>query len=260
MNNLFKPIATISDTNKLFVMCAWAAFTIIAWFTVSITFVPTPIEVFQSWLFLIKQESLLVELYVSIVTNIQALAITTILSLLISYIVVLPFMYPFVVFCSKARFFGITGFVVFFTLMFGGGHWLKVALLVFGMSVFFITSMSSVIVDTPREEFDYARTLRFSNWQIVWEVIILGKFDQALEILRQNAAMGWVMLTMVEGLNRSEGGLGALMLNESKHFKLAAVFAIQFTVLAIGILQDFSLKQIRSWLCPYAELNLEANK
>jgi NitT/TauT family transport system permease protein len=72
--------------------------------------------------------------------------------------------------------------------------------------------------------------------------------------------MGWVMLTMVEGLNRSEGGLGALMLNESKHFKLAAVFAIQFTVLAIGILQDFSLKQIRSWLCPYAELNLEANK
>ena len=48
--------------------------------------------------------------------------------------------------------------------------------------------------------------------------------------MRQNAAMGWMMLTMVEGISRSEGGVGAMLLNQNKHFHLSAVFAIQLTI------------------------------
>lgn len=252
MKNLLTPLTPDTNSNKLFAFWFWFILGSTIWFISTLnSFMPTPKEVLNSWLFLAKEESLLVELWVSWFTNIQAIAITSVISLLISYIIVLPIMKPFVNFCSKSRFFGITGFVVLFTLIFGGGHWLKVSLLVFGMSVFFITSMAAVIVDIPREEFDYARTLRFSNWGMVWEVIILGKRAQALEILRQNAAVGWVMLTMVEGLSRSEGGLGALMLNENKHFKLDAVFAIQFTILLLGALQDVGIKFMTNKICPY---------
>lgn len=258
MKNLFVPLSTPSAKSKLIAFLFTIILIIIAWiFLATANFIPQPSEVATSWFDLVKHEGLLYELGVSVKTNIEAIVITTVMSLAFAYLAVLPIFRPLVVFFSKARFFGLTGFVILFTLIFGGGHGLKVSLLVFGMSTFFITSMSSVIMEIPRDEFDYARTLRLSHWEMVWDVVIRGKFDQALEIMRQNAAMGWVMLTLVEGLTRSEGGLGALMLNENKHYKLGAVFAIQLTVLFIGIVQDQFLSFIRRIICPYAILTTE---
>ena len=80
-----------------------------------------------------------------------------------------------------------------------------------------------------------------SEWRVVWEVVILGTADQAIEVLRQNAAIGWMMLTMVEGISRSEGGVGAMLLNQNKHFRLAEVFAIQVSILMVGLVQDYGI-------------------
>ena len=120
-----------------------------------------------------------------------------------------------------------------------------------------MTSMSSVIASIPKEEFDHARTLRFSEWRVVWEVVILGTIDQAFEVMRQNAAMGWMMLTMVEGIYRAGGGIGVMLLNQDKHFRLADVFAIQVVFLLVGLLQDTVISMTRSAACPYADLTLE---
>ncbi len=86
---------------------------------------------------------------------------------------------------------------------------------------------------------------------------LLGTADKAFEVLRQNAAMGWMMLTMVEGISRSEGGVGAMLLNQNKHFHLAEVFAIQFLILFVGLAQDYAIGFLKRVVCPYAELSLE---
>jgi NitT/TauT family transport system permease protein len=91
----------------------------------------------------------------------------------------------------------------------------------------------------------------------VWEVVVLGTFDKAIEALRQNAAIGWMMLTMVEGIARSEGGVGAMLLNQNKHFHLAEVFATQIVILLVGVGQDWAIGVFKSLVCPYAELTLE---
>ena len=156
---------------------------------------------------------------------------------------------------SKGRFIGLTGLTFLFTLIFGGGHPLKISLLVFGMTVFFVTSMASVVASIPKEKFDYARSLRMGEWQVVWEVVVLGTFDQAIEVLRQNAAMGWMMLTMVESISRSE--VGAMLLNQNKHFHLAEVFAIQLLILVLGMTQDYGIGIAKQLLCPYSALTLE---
>src|SRR5437763_17101161 len=130
-------------------------------------------------------------------------------------------------------------------------------MLVFAMTVFFVTSMAAVIVQIPKGTFDHARTLRMSEWRVVWEVVILGTADKAFEVLRQNAAMGWMMLTMVEGISRAEGGVGAMLLNQSKHFRLAEVFAIQIVVLLVGMTQDYAIGLARRLVCPYADLTME---
>jgi NitT/TauT family transport system permease protein len=196
------------------------------------------------------------EIITSLWLNVEAIALSTGISLGLAYLTVLPGARPVIAAISKLRFLGLTGLTFLFGLYLEG-HGLKVWLLVFGMTVFYVTSMASVVAAIPKEQFDHARTLRMSEWRTVWEVVVLGTFDQALEALRQNAAIGWMMLTMVEGLVRSEGGVGALMLNENKHFKLDAVFAIQITILAVGLLQDYGIGLLRKVLCPYADLRTE---
>jgi NitT/TauT family transport system permease protein len=183
----------------------------------------------------------------------QAIALSTVVSLLLAYATVMPFFRPVVALLSKLRFLSLVGLTFFFTLMARSGHELKLSLLVFSVSVFFVTGMADVINGVPKEMFDLARTLRMGEWRVVWEVIVLGQIDQVFDVLRQNAAMG----SMVEGIVRSEGGVGTVLLDQNHHFRLAAVFAIQLTILLLGLFQDYSIGLTKSLLCPYAALTLE---
>jgi NitT/TauT family transport system permease protein len=227
------------------------------WITSPFQVLPQPGEVLKALGDLWMNQGLGPELFTSFGLSLEAVALSTFISLVLSYLTVLPVFRPFVAALSKGRFLSLVGFSFVFTLMVGGGRPLKLSLLVFGMSVFFLTSMASVIAQIPKEEFDYARTLRMSEWRVVWEVVVLGTAAQAWEVLRQNAAIGWMMLTMVEGISRSEGGVGAMLLNQSKHFHLAEVFAIQVLILAVGLVQDYGIGVLRRLTCPYADLTLE---
>lgn len=226
------------------------------WIFSPTVFLPKPKEVFQA-LSEMWMEGLGAELITSFNLNLQAIALSTILSLLLAYLTVIPFFRPIVTLLSKLRFLSMVGLTFFFTLMATTGHELKLYLLVFSVSVFFVTGMAEVVAAIPKEKFDLARTLRMGEWRVVYEVVILGQADKAFETLRQNAAMGWMMLTMVEGISRSEGGVGAMLLNQNKHFHLSAVFAIQISILFLGLGQDYVIGLLRRVFCPYATLTLE---
>jgi NitT/TauT family transport system permease protein len=219
-------------------------------------FLPKPREVLQA-LSEMWSEGLGGELITSFYLNLQAIAFATLLSLGMAYLTVIPFFRPIVTLLSKLRFLSMVGLTFFFTLMATTGHELKLYLLVFSVSVFFVTGMAEVVASIPKEHYDLARTLRMGEWRVVYEVVILGQADKAFEVLRQNAAMGWMMLTMVEGISRSEGGVGAMLLNQNKHFHLSAVFAIQLTILVLGLAQDYGIGLLREICCPYADLTLE---
>lgn len=220
------------------------------------SYLPTPGDIVKAWGRLLSN-GLMYQMYMSLVTNIQAILLSCLISLPLSYLTLLPVVRPFVRILTRLRFLGLTGLVIVFTISFGGGHALKLAILVFGMSVFLITSLYDLIEVIQREEFDYAKSLRFGPWRSMLEVVILGRLDAVLDAIRQNAAMGWVLLTMVEGLVRFEGGLGAMMLAEDKHLHLDMVFALQLTVLTIGVSQDWLLTSFRKLICPYADLTVE---
>jgi NitT/TauT family transport system permease protein len=213
--------------------------------------------VFQAFGNLWRNQGLGREMITSFSLNLRALAISSAIALGLGYLTVIPVFRPITAALSKGRFLSLAGFTFIFTLMVGGGAPLKTSLMVLGISVFYITSMASVIAAIPKAEFDHARTLRMSEWRVVWEVVVLGTMDKALEVLRQNAAIGWMMLTMVEGIARSEGGVGAMLLNQQKYFRLPEVFAIQIAILLVGLGQDWFIGFVRNLLCPYANLTLE---
>jgi NitT/TauT family transport system permease protein len=253
----FVPNRAISANTLRLIVAVQVAIALLVWINSPFSVLPQPDEVLRAFRGLWFEQGLGRELWTSFSMNLQALGLTILISLAFSYLTVVPAFRPIATAVSKGRFLGLIGLTFVFTLMVGGGRPLKVSLLVFGMTVFFVTSMAAEVLAIPREKFDHARTLRMNEWKVVWEVVILGTADRAFEVLRQNAAIGWMMLTMVEGISRSEGGVGAMLLNQNKHFHLAEVFAIQITILLMGMLQDYGIGAARRLLLPYADLTLE---
>ncbi|MBL7826449.1 MAG: nitrate ABC transporter permease [Saprospiraceae bacterium] len=256
LKNIFSPNKTISKTAVLLIIGVQFAIALLAWYATG-PLIPKPHEIGAAFSKLLGEGDLLRELFVSTGLCLEALIIAIAISLGISYLTVIPFFRPPAFIVSKGRFLTLVGLSFVFTLMVSSGHGLKVWLMVFGITVFFVTSMVAMIKSIPRSEFNHARTLRMGEWQTVWEVVILGKLDQVFEITRQNFAIAWMMLTMVEGISRSEGGIGTMLLNQNKHLHLDAVFAIQLVILTVGIFMDYLIGVFKNLFCPYASLTLE---
>lgn len=236
---------------------AWLALLLLAWGGSASGVLPAPREVLHSLRSLLFEQGLLGHLSSSLYSSLLALAWASVLSALICYSAVLPALRPLSLLIGNLRFWGFAGVSVAFTLWFHGGRDLKVALLSFGMTGFFVTGLHDELKVIPKERYDYARSLGMSEWRVVWEVVILGTFDKFLDLMRQNAAMGWMLLTMVEALVRSDGGIGVLLANQSKHFELASIAALQGVIFTVGLLQDLALAGLKRLLCPWAFLKVE---
>lgn len=253
----FLPNRIVSKKMMLLLAISQVAIAFLIWLNSPFAVLPQPGEVVVSFGRLWMAQGLSREIWTSFTLNMEALGLSSLISLVLAYLTVLPVFQPVVLGISKGRFLGLVGLTFVFTVIFGGGHSLKLALLVFGMTVFLVTSLAAEVEGIARDDFDYARTLRMNEWHLVWEVVVRGTLDRAIEMIRQNAAIGWVMLTMVEGIVRSEGGVGALLLAQERHFLLSDIFAVQLTILTIGLVQDYGIGVVKRILCPYAFLTLE---
>lgn len=236
---------------------AWGAVLLLLWVLGAAPFIPTPSDVFRALPNLWFNEGLGAQIWESFSLNLQAVGVMFALSCFVAYATTLPLFRPFAAIVSAGRFNGFVGLPLIFMAMFHDAHVVKVALLVFGMGVFTVLSMVKMIEAIPKEAYDHSRTLRMNEWRVVWEVVILGQLDQVIDIMRVNVAMGWMMLPMVEGMYKFEGGVGALLENEAKHLNLDSVFCVVLIVLMIGILQDWAIGQFKQIVCPYAELGME---
>jgi len=116
--------------------------------------------------------------------------------------------------------------------------WAKVTLMCFSVTPWLVKSFCDIIHTTPVDMMDYAATLRYNDWRAVWEVKFLGNMDQLYVITVQVFFMGWMMLTMIEKLSRSAGGLGILLADQEKFLILPRIFAIQAFLFILGITFD----------------------
>jgi NitT/TauT family transport system permease protein len=245
------PNRSVDRATMLGLVAAWLVAGVVVWLASPWQSLPGPGEVWAALGSLWWKHGMGPELFTTLKLITHALLLTVVISMLLSYLTVIALFRPLVAAISKLRFLGLTGLVFPFTLVTGGGYALKVALLTFGMSTFFVTAMAQVVVEIPRSEFDHLRVLGASETRILWEVVVRGTLDRALDITRQNLAIGWAMITMVEGISRAEGGIGALILNQNKHFHLAEVYAILFAILAFGLLLDYVMGLLVRVLCPH---------
>ena len=254
---LLTPNAIVDKRTMQFTVVAQMVLAILLWSVSPSKLIPKPTDVYSAFIDLWEQ-GLGAELITSLFLNLQAIALATILALALSYSTVMPFFGPIVAFIGKLRFLSMVGLTFVFTLVATSGHELKLSLLIFSITVFFVTSMVDVIRAVPKEQYDLARVMHMGKWRVVWEVVVLGQFDKVFDVVRQNAAMSWMMISLVESIVRSGGGIGALLVDQNRHFRLEGVFAIQFSILILGIGQDMLLYGFKRMVCPYAFLTVEA--
>src|SRR5574337_633778 len=167
---VFAPNRILSKkTIKLLIAVQVVVFFLV-WAASPFVFLPSIKETLTSWSEL-WAAGLGGELITSLYANAEALALATLLSLLLAYSTRVPFFRPIVAFYGKLRFLSMVGLTFFFTLMTRSTHELKISLLVFSVSVFFVTGMADVIAGIPQEQYDLARTLRMGEWRVIWEVV-----------------------------------------------------------------------------------------
>jgi sulfonate transport system permease protein len=257
MKKIFHPFKKINKQTLIIIVVLQVAIALILWHTASNGLIPKPAKVGQAFINLLSTRLLMDNILISLGLTMKAMFYSILITLFFCYLSVLPFFRTIAQFLVKCRYLTLTGLIFIFTLLTQDGSQLKLSLLVFGIVPFFVTSFLSVIVHINKQEYELCKTLGYNSWQTLYEVIIIGKADQVFEILRQNFAIAWLMITLVEGLSMSEGGVGTLLIKYNKYNDLTNVLALQLVIFIIGVGFDYLLGSLKRWLFPYTKLQTQ---
>jgi NitT/TauT family transport system permease protein len=212
---------------------------------------PTPAQVLKGFN-TIWYDGLIVHVFSSLSLCVQAVFYSVLISLFFTYLSTLPFFKGWADFISKLRFLPLAGITFYITIILTSARTIQVWVLVMFMSTYLITSLVQMIKDIPQEEFDHARTLGCNRWEMLWEVVVKGRFDYVFELVRQNLAIVWMMLVSIESILIAAGGLGVLIKNGDKVGDNGRVIAVQIVIILVGIMLDFLMTKLRKLIFRYS--------
>lgn len=220
---------------------------------------PKPIGVLNSLGKILSTSSFYDNFVATLSLIVMGMGISIVVSLFFSYLSLTPVFKNIAQFISKLRFLTYTGLIFVFTVALRDGNSLKLSLLLFGIIPYFVTSFLSYVNEISPKEYELCYTLKFNRWKILYEVVIVGRLHSVLEVIRQNFAIAWMMITSVEGLSMSEGGLGTMMLKSNKYLHMEDVFAILTIIFLTGILFDYIFGVLKVWIFPYTDTKRYSN-
>jgi NitT/TauT family transport system permease protein len=257
LKKIFSPLTQIKGRTSMILIVVEALAALLLWEIFGQNgLIPTPSKIIGAAIRIITSASFADNLFASLGLTLTGMGISILIALAVSYLSLIPAFAPVAKFIVKCRYLTLTGLIFLFTLLTQDGHQLKLSLLIFGIVPFFVVSLLSIIESINVQEYELCKTLRMNNWRTLLEVVIIGRLDQVFEVMRQNFAIAWMMITMVEGLSMSEGGLGTLLIKSNKYIDLSTVFGILVIIFALGVFFDYLLKNMRLWLFPYTKIQV----
>lgn len=237
----------------------WLVILFLVWFFSPVKGMPYPSEVwaaFQEMYSASDQGNLVYNTYVTLKLNVLGLFWATVLSLFVSYLSVVPFMHPLNKILQWFRYLPIVAFNLIFLAIFAIGPTMKVAMLTVGMSFFLITGMSAVIAQVPKLKFELARVLNYNDWRTFYTVVLRPTLPAMIDVVAQNAAIGWTMVVAIENFNRTEGGIGAQMFFLAN--QPAKVYVYLIIIGIIAVLEDQIFVWLKRLIFPYTTISERA--
>jgi len=205
---------------------------------------PSPNQVLKGFSELYN-EGLVVHVFNSLKLCFLAILLSIVLSMLFAYSWPIPLFKPIAEFVTKFRFLPFTGLSFYIAMIIHDARNMQIWIMVIFLTTFLTTSLIAVISSIPQEEFDHAKSLKCSRLEVLWQVIILGRIDYVIDVIRQNLAITWMMLVTVESIVVASGGLGFLIKNSDKFMNHGRIIALQIIILIIGLGLDWFINFLR---------------
>lgn len=236
------------------IIVSWIALWMVLWIYGRPIIMPSPVEVLSALPDLWFHDGLGDALVTSLAANLQAVAISAAITLPLAYMSRVPTVRPLAHGLSLLRFLSPVVAYTLLVFMLRNGYQVKITMLVLGQSFFLLTTMAGVVAQIPNGQFDDARTLRMGEWKATYYVVVRGTLPQALEAIKDSAAMSWSMVMFVEGIVQSGGGVGLLLRANQKYQDFAPLFAASLAILVVGLAEDWVFGWVRRTVCPYVLL------
>ncbi|MEQ8245848.1 ABC transporter permease subunit [Fulvivirga sp.] len=256
MKELFKPFEKITTGRNRVVILVWVSLLIVTWFLSSMGdrhLFPSPQQVFRGFVELYN-EGLVVHIGSSLWLCLVAIVVAIIISLVLTYLSTIPIITPIAKAVSRLRYLPLTGITFYLAILISDARTMQVWVLVVFMSTYLTTSLLSMVSAISQEEFDHARSLQCNRWEVLWEVVVKGRIDHVIEVIRQNLAIVWMMLVTVESILVAAGGLGFLIKNSDKFMNHGRIIALQIVILIVGLSIDFILNYFRKVFFRYSKI------
>lgn len=215
------------------------------WELLGADLIPKPHEIAIAFVGLLSKADTYNDLITSLGLTIKAMFISLMIAAPLAYGYKIPVIKPIVDFIVKLRFLTIVGLIFTFTLLFHAGGTIKLSVLLFCMTPYFVSSILVPITKIEEHEYDLCRTQRFTRWETLYELVIVGRADTIIETLRINQAIAWTMITMVETLSMGDGGIGVMLYRYNKYNQLNEIFALQLIIFTFGIGFDWFYTKLR---------------
>lgn len=256
MIKLITPFEKISKSSKTLILIGWIIVLLAIWFLGTMGekhLFPSPAQVLKGFSELYN-EGLVVHVFNSLKLCFLSIFLAVILSMIFAYSFPIPILKPISEFVTKLRFLPFTGISFYITMVIHEARNMQVWIMVIFLTTFLTTSLIAVISAIPQEEFDHAKTLKCSRWEVLWQVIILGRVDHVIDVIRQNLAITWMMLVTVESIVVASGGLGFLIKNSDKFMNHGRIIALQIIILLIGLFLDWGINFLRKSIFRYSKI------
>jgi ABC-type nitrate/sulfonate/bicarbonate transport system permease component len=259
MNEIFRILGEPSRVFRTYLFIFWLAVILLFWAFTPIQGMPYPGEVFNAFQRMFGSEAndtsnLVYNTWTTLKLNVFGILLASMFSLLVAYFRCLPFLQPLNQVLQWLRYLPIVAFNMVFLSIFAIGWSMKVAMLSAGMAFFLITSMTAEIGRIPHLKFELARVLNYSDWKTFWTVVVRPTLPLMIDVVAQNAAMGWVMIVAIETFNRTEGGIGAAIYSYSTTNQKAEVYVYLIVIGVIAVLEDQFFYWLKRILFPYTTI------
>ena len=253
--SLFRLNEQATNLQSLMAFGIWTLILVVLWEPLRPAIVPSIPELFAAYGPLFESLDLFAHWFSTAGLTLKAIGLSVFLSLAISYLSVIPFFRPIAQVISKARFLSLMGFIFLFLSISHNAYTTRMYLLMFGIVPYLTTSMTSIILSTDKKMFHYAKTLNLNPWQTTYHVLVASKAGDIFEAIRQNLAIAFMMIVLVESKLREGGGIGVLLFDLKKYgHGFDKIFAVQLSVLIVGVCLDYVMHKVNQVAFPYAFL------
>lgn len=257
---LFELRGKLSPKTSIAIQVSGFIILMMLWFLISLNTIqailPSPIRVIQGYSELFVNNNVLNELGFSIKINLLGYLEALLVAIPLGFIIGLfPLMRElFRKYIDAVRYLPLSALTGLFIVWCGISTLMKVQFLAFGIMVYLLPVVVQRVEETESVYCDTLYTLGGNKWDIIRHVFIPDVLSKIIDDIRVLVAISWTYIIMAETLNKSEGGIGALIYTCSRMSRIDKVFALLAIIVLIGFVQDKVISWLSTKLFPHKEV------